>query len=119
LSVTINLLYHERISSNRMEVLFLVLRILFLSLLIWHVNVSGADILAVVFFGFFNLFVFSSVNYRTLVIRLTPESLKLTFGIFTWRVPLDNVEECRLDEMPLLMKIGDAGIHFMTIRKRY
>ncbi len=59
------------------------------------------------------------MNYRTLVIRLTSESLKLTFGIFTWRVPLDNVEDCRLDEIPLVMRMGGAGIHFMIIRKRY
>ena len=43
----------------------------------------------------------------------------LTFGIFTWRVPLDNVAECRLDDIPLMMRMGSVGIHFMTIRKRY
>jgi hypothetical protein len=34
-------------------------------------------------------------------------------------VPLDNLEECRLDKIPLLMSMGGAGIHFMSIRKRY
>jgi hypothetical protein len=51
--------------------------------------------------------------------RLTSESLALTFGVFTWVVPLDNVEECRLDDLPMLMRMGGAGIHFMSIRKRY
>jgi len=59
------------------------------------------------------------VNYRTLVIRLTPQSLKLTFGIFTWRVPLDNVAECRLDELPLFVRMAGAGIHFINVRQRY
>jgi hypothetical protein len=59
------------------------------------------------------------VNFRTLIIRLNAESLTLTFGIFTWRVPLDNVETCGLDELPTLMRLGGAGIHFMFIRKRY
>jgi hypothetical protein len=116
---TNDLIYTEKISSNKTEALFLALMILFLLLLIWRVNVGSWDVLAVVFLCFFIFFFFYSVNYRILMIRLTSESLKLTFGIFTWRVPLDNVEECRLDEIPLLMRMGGAGIHFMSIRKRY
>jgi Ca2+/Na+ antiporter len=116
---TSDLIYTERISSNRTEALFLGLMILFLLLLIWRVNIGGLDVLAIVFLCFFSIFLFYSVNYRTLIIRLASESLKLTFGIFTWRVPLDNVEECHHDEIPLLMRMGGAGIHFMFIRKRY
>jgi hypothetical protein len=114
-----DLLYHERITSNRTEGLFLALTILFFLLLVWRVNADGRDLLAAVFFCFFAFFLFYVVNYRTLIIRLTSESLKLTFGIFTWTVALDNVEECHLDSLPLLMKYGGAGIHFMFIRNRY
>jgi Ca2+/Na+ antiporter len=119
MSPTNNLIYEEKLSSNRTEALFLALTILFLMLLIWRVNTSGLDVLGVAFFCLFGMFLFYSVNYRTFIIRLTQESLKLTFGIFTWTVPLDNVEECRLDEIPVLMRMGGAGIHFMSIRKRY
>lgn len=116
---TDDIIYDERVSSNRTEVLFLALTILFCLLLIWHVNAGSLDILAAAFFCLFGLFLFYSVNYRTLIIRLTPESLKLTFGIFTWTVPLDNIEECRLDDIPVLMRMGGAGIHFMSMGKRY
>jgi Ca2+/Na+ antiporter len=119
LIMTDDLIYNERVSSNRTEALFLALTILFFLLLIWRVNAGGLDILAAIFFCLFSLFFFYSVNYRTLIIRLTSESLKLTFGIFTWRVPLDNVGECCLDDIPMLMRMGGAGIHFMSIRKRY
>jgi hypothetical protein len=114
-----NLLYHERLSSNRTEALFVALSLLFFSLLIWRVTAGGPDLLAAVFFCLLGIFLFYSVNFRTLTIRLTLESLALTFGVFTWRVPLDNVEECRLDEVPLLLKYGGAGIHFMFVRRRY
>ena len=114
-----NLRYEERVTSKRTEVLFLAFTILFFLLLIRRVNAGSLDILAAVFFCLFGFFLFYSVNYRTLIIRLTSESLKLTFGIFTWTVPLDNVEECRLDDIPVLMRMGGAGIHFMSIRKRY
>jgi hypothetical protein len=32
---------------------------------------------------------------------------------------LDKIESCGLDELPVLMRYGGAGIHFMTIRNRY
>ena len=117
--MTDDLIYHERVSSNRTEALFLALTLLFFLLFIGRATVGHLDVLAAIFFGLFGLFLFYSVNYRTLLIRLTAESLNLTFGIFTWRVPLDNVEECCLDNLPLLMKYGGAGIHFMLIRNRY
>jgi Ca2+/Na+ antiporter len=116
---TNNLIYTERISSNKTEALFLALTILFLLLLIWRVNVGSWDVLAVVLLCFSIFFFFYTVNYRTLTIHLTSKSIKLIFGIFTWVVPMDNIAECRLDEIPLLMRMGGAGIHFMLIRKRY
>jgi Ca2+/Na+ antiporter len=117
--MTDNLIYHERVSSTWTEVLFLALTLLFLLLLIWRMNAASLDILAAIFSCFFILFLFYSLNYRILIIRLTSKSLKLTFGIFKWTVPVDNIEECCLDELPILMRMGGAGIHFMTIHKRY
>lgn len=114
-----DLLYEERLSSNRTTLLFLVLMTLFGSLMIWRVLALRFDALAVVFLGLAVVFLFYSVNYRTLVICLDAELLTLTFGLFTWRVPLDNVADCRLDSVPLFMRMGGAGIHFMMIRKRY
>ena len=113
------LIYDEKVSSNRTEALFLALTLLFFLLLIRRVKAGSRDILAAVFCCLSSLFFFYSVNYRTLIIRLTSESLKLTFGIFTWTVPLDNIEECCLDEIPTMMRMGGAGIHFMSIRNRY
>ena len=112
-------LYDEKISSKRTEWLFLGLTILFLLLFVWRVKLIGWGTLTVVFLCFFCFFLFYSVNYRTLIIRITSQSLQLSFGIFTWTVPLDNVAGCSLDEIPALMKFGGAGIHFMNIRKRY
>ena len=83
--MTDGLIYSERVTSDRTEALFLALTLLFL-LLIWRVYAVSLDVFAAVFFCLFVLFLFYSVNYRTLVIHLTSESLKLTFGVFTWIV---------------------------------
>ncbi len=113
------IIYHEKLSSNRTEALFLGLTLLFLLLFAWRVAAAGLGFLACVLLFFFLMFLFYSLNYRTLTIRLTPDTLKLAFGLFTWRVPLDNVRDCRLDKLPSLKRLGGAGIHFMTVDGRY
>jgi hypothetical protein len=112
-------IYTERISSSKTELLFIALAILFAALSAWRAKRARVDRLARLFLFIFTLFLFYALNYRTLVIRLTPEAIKLTFGIFSWTVSLDNVADCRHDELPALMRLGGAGIHFMAIRKRY
>jgi hypothetical protein len=110
--------FREKLSSKRTEALFLALTVLFLLLFAWPIRTSGAGLLSVVFLFFFVLFLFYSINYRTLTIHLTPERLKLRFGVFTWTVPLENIDDCTLDDVPLT-RIGGAGIHFTSIRGRY
>jgi hypothetical protein len=110
--------YHEKVFSNRTEAFFLVLTLLFLLLSIWHVNASGLDGLTVVPFCLFCFFLFYSLNYRVLLIQLTPDVLELKFGLFTWTVPTANIENCFLDDTSL-WRIGGAGIHFSPIHGRY
>ncbi len=114
------LIYSEKLSSKRTEFLFIALTLLFLLLFVWRVIAESVDSLAGIFLFFFVVFLFYVLNYRTLLIRLTSESLKLSFGIFTWTIPLNNVDKIQPDDdLPLFMKYGGAGIHFMLIRKRY
>jgi len=115
-----HLIYSEKLSSKRTELLFIALTLLFLLLIIWRVIAGSVDFLTGIFFFFFIVFLFYSLNYRTLLIRLTWESLTLSFGIFTWTIPLNNVDAVQPDDdLPLSMKYGGAGIHFMFVRKRY
>ena len=116
--MTEDYIYEEKLSSNRTTILFVTLALLFLLLLVWRVLAAGPGFLAIVFFLLFSFFLFYTLNYRRLIIRLTPEFLKLTFGIFKWTVPLDTIEDCSLDDTPM-WRIGGAGIHFTSIRKRY
>jgi hypothetical protein len=111
-------IYLEQLSSRRTEALFVVLSVLFLGLFAWRLRISGADALSIVLQGLLVFFLFYSINYRNLVVRITNESLELKFGIFSWTVSLDNVEDCYVDDVPLA-RIGGAGIHFTSIRGRY
>ena len=79
---------------------------------------AGLDTLAVISFFFCAFFLFYSLNYRVLHIHLADGLLELKFGFFTWKVAMDNVESCRLDDTSL-WRIGGAGIHFSPIKSRY
>ncbi len=118
-SVTDERLYRESLSSKWTEGLFVTLTLVFGALSIWRAGTFGADFWAAALFGVSALFLFYSVNYRTLVIRLTPKSLRLKFGLFAWVVPVDNIEACQLDDLPPWLRYGGAGIHFMIVRGRY
>ena len=110
--------YNEKISSRKTEALFLVLTLLCLVLALWRVSAVSVDVLAVLFSALFVFFLFYSLNYRTLIIQLTPQVLKLRFGLFTWTTTTDNIERCFLDDISL-RRIGGAGIHFSSFRGRY
>jgi hypothetical protein len=114
-----DLVYSEKISSKWTEALFITLTIVFALLFIWRFDTHSMDWLAVVLLCFAIIFLFYSLNYIILTIHLTSKVLTLIFGIFKWRVQLENVQECRLDEIPTLMKYGGAGIHFMIVHDRY
>lgn len=118
--MTDNNIYQEEISSNKTEALFLALTLVFFLLLAWSWKIAGLDTAAAIFLSLAIVFLFYSLNYRTLKIHMTRGSLELKFGIFAWRIPFNNIEDCRLDEnLPALMKNGGAGIHFMMIDHRY
>jgi hypothetical protein len=111
-------LYAERLSSLRTEALFLVLTGTLLGLLGYTLAIGGSGVLVALLLAGFALFLFYSLNYRTLSIRITRDDLRLTFGLFSWRTARGNVESCTLDTVSL-WRIGGAGIHFTSIGGRY
>jgi len=116
--MTDNHVFTESLSSARTLALFIVLIMVFLALFAWswsNVGWSGWTIAFLCISAFFLFYVF---NYRTLKIRLTSETLQLTFGIFTWKVAVSNIKDCYLDE-DTIWRFGGAGIHFMFIKGKY
>ena len=114
------IIYNERVTSRKTEFLFITMTLLFLLLSLWRVMAGSLNLLTGIFLFFFCFFLFYSINYRTLIISITSEFLKLSFGVFTWTIPISNIHQCHPDDdIPVLMKYGGAGIHFMLVRNRY
>jgi Ca2+/Na+ antiporter len=111
-------IYEERLTSSRTSALFGLLTVLFLALVIWRALFNAAGFMSVVFICLFLMFLFYSLNYRVLHIRLTPEALILRFGLFKWDVPVAGIRSCCIDETSL-WRIGGAGIHFSFFKGSY
>lgn len=110
--------YEEIVTSQRTSVLFVVLMLLFFSLFAWRVTAVGIGLSTIIFVCLFIMFLFYSLNYRTLIIQITSTSVSLKFGIFKWSIPRNTIEKCYLDNTSL-WRIGGAGIHFTIIQKKY
>lgn len=114
-----NLLYSEKIRSNKTSLLFVILALIFFALFAWRVSVVGLKFapLLFVFLGlFFTLYI---VNYRILEISITDQDLQLKFGLVRWRTDLSNIQACLLDDSTAIIKYGGAGVHFAFIRGEY
>lgn len=113
-------LFNEKLSSARTTLLFITLITVFFLLALWRTklftdwNALGAVFLFLAFF-----FLFYASNYRTLNILVNPYFLQLKSGIIKWKGHIDNIENVQLDEIPILLRYGGAGIHFKFVRKRY
>ena len=79
-----NRVYNETLSSAKTYALFVTLTVVFTLLSIWRWLVAGTNTWMIVLIFFAVFFLFCSINYRTLKTRITPGTVRLTFGIFTW-----------------------------------
>ena len=113
-----NLIYEEKISSARTEVLFVALTFLFFALFYRRLMVTGSGVIAGIFLLLSLLFAFYALNYRFLIIHISTREINLKFGVFGWTIPLHGVEKIYIDNTSL-WRISGAGIHFSSIGGRY
>jgi len=111
-------LYTEKVTSLRTGLLFLGLSALFAWLAFWKLQRIHSGALTGIFLLLTIMFLFYTLNYRTLVIEISKEEVTLRFGLFRWQIPLNTIAFCSRDTASL-WRIGGAGIHFSFFNKRY
>ncbi|MCK4823870.1 hypothetical protein KA005_49410, partial [bacterium] len=112
-------IYQEKVQSLKTSLLFTLLALIFSSLFTWRVTVVGFRTFPVVCLVL-ALFFFSYIlNYQTLKITITEEVVLLRFGLIRWRTRLKNIQTCKMDDSPNLIKYGGAGVHFALVKGEY
>jgi hypothetical protein len=114
-----DMLYTEKIRSSGTTGLFVLLGSLFWVIFFWRFLGVGFRGIQLVYLFLGILFSFYVVNYRTLIIGVSPENLLLKFGLIKWRTPLNNIDDVSLDDSPPLIKYGGAGVHFAFVKGIY
>ena len=114
-----DIVYEEKVRSRWTNALFASLTCVFFITGVWTISKDGPIALTLILMFLALTFLFYTINYVTLVIRITAKHIQLIFGVFRWSLPMDNVESCLLDDIPAFMRYGGAGIHYMMVRKRY
>lgn len=112
-------IYQEKVQSLLTSFLFTLLALVFSTLFAWRVTVVGFQAFPVVCLVLALFFFFYIVNYQTLRITITEEAVLLKFGLIRWRTRLKNIQTCRIDDSPNLIKYGGAGVHFAFVKGEY
>jgi len=113
------ILFSEELTSARATALFTFLALLFIALtpLLFSRGVLLSFIIVSALLAFF--FIFCALNYCTLMVSITSQDIHLKFGLIHWRVPLGEIENAYIDQLPGMLRYGGAGVHFFVVRKIY
>ena len=113
------IIYSEEIRSNKTDLLFVVLALITYALSAWKLSVVGFKFVPGFFLFLGLLFTFYIFNFRVLKISITEQELHLKFGIIPWKTELLNIQEITLDDAPMIIKYGGAGVHFAFVKGEY
>jgi uncharacterized membrane protein YdbT with pleckstrin-like domain len=108
-------IYTEEVRSTRTSALFAGFAVIFLVLFAWRYSAVGWKFTPGLFLFLAIFFLFYLINYRILRIRITHQALRLQFGLVNWTSDLENIRSCQLDDPPLWIKYGGAGVHFAQV----
>ncbi len=112
-------IYQEKVQSLLTSFLFTLLALVFSTLFTWRVTVVGFRAFPIVCLVLALFFFFYILNYQTLRITITEEAVLLKFGLIRWRTSLKNIQTCKMDDSPNLIKYGGAGVHFAFVKGEY
>lgn len=115
----VNVLYNEKVRSNKTSLLFVILALVFFTMFGWRFSVVGYRFVPglYAFLGLF--FCFYVINFRELEILITDQTLQLKFGVIGWSSNIDNIKSSILYDPPFWIKFGGAGVHFAMVDGDY
>ena len=109
-------IYEEKISSKWITALLVSTAAVMLFVLVYFWLIVHLDNIYLIVFqlAMFLLFVVLAVIFSGMVIKIKPQSVLVKYGVFKQEIPLENIENCSLDEGSAL-KYGGSGIRKVKI----
>ena len=115
----VNVLYNEKVRSNKTSLLFVLLAMIFFALFGWRFSVVGFRFIPGLYVFIGLVFCFYVINFRELEISITDQKLQLKFGVIAWSSNIENIKSIIRYDPPFWIKYGGAGVHFAMVDGDY
>ena len=111
-------IYEEKVFAKGMTAIMAPIAALFLILALYQIMIGPiGDTPAPTWFFLivFILFLGLVINFSRLAIRITDQSISVGYGLIKHSMPLENVDECTLDEASAV-RYGGFGIRVTRVK---
>ena len=104
---------------------FIACTLLFLGLFVYQVLVGSVganpapDWVYLIMFLLFAGITYSVTNFNKLAIKVTTQSLTVSFGVFKRVIPWDNINSCYLDDASAIGSYGGWGIRMAKVKGKW
>jgi len=109
-----NNLYEEKIFLRLTTITLISFTVVLFLVLIFLISAESYPFLIGTILCAFILFVVTTLNFNTLTIRITPEFVKVAYGIFGRKSVFENIEACSLDNVSNF-RYGGFGIRIARV----
>ncbi len=114
-------IYEEKVFSKGITGILAPITIVFLFILVYQIFIGpiGTRPAPNLFFLImFLLCLFLTINFSNLIIRMTPRSVFVSYGIFKYNISWENIADCYLDEASTI-RYGGWGIRIGRVKGRF
>jgi hypothetical protein len=111
-------IYEEKVFAKIIGGMLGAVTVMMVIILIWQVMFTSLDEvewLPILFITMFFLFLFLTLTFSRLIIRVSFQGVTVSFGIIKKSIPWENIEGIEIDETSAI-KYGGAGIRTARIK---
>jgi len=111
------IVYEEKIFSKVMAFIFGATILFMLALLFYFLSLPDEDngIVVLIYLIIILILLFVGINFSILIIRITPDNLLISFGLFKKRIAWGDIKKCEIVNMSWT-KFGGIGIRYTKLQ---
>ncbi|UCF08274.1 MAG: hypothetical protein JSW28_00860 [Thermoplasmata archaeon] len=113
-----DVIYHERFTAKGFIAILSPITVFMLVIMMYHLLVESAEpflFWTLFYITIFIAFLLLTINFATLTITMTSESITVGFGILKRKIPIVNIADCNRDDVSSV-KYGGFGIRVAKIK---
>lgn len=121
LPMRLDVIYEEANFSKVITAIMASVAVLLLGLALYQLLVAPIGFRpapTAFYLGIAAVFIFLAVSFSRLIIRMTPDSLQIGYGVFRRRIPWSEIEGADVDELSALRE-GGVGVRVLKVKGKW